>query len=295
MLTLLLAAVALATNHAAEDFWSHWGDGKGEISSYRSVTPRYDEPREGYTVLVFVTEDLSRKARVKAESEATPASDRVPVIKMNRLTKFTTGMYDYSLMTSTFSSVGAELGHGTFQPLKISFSAQEWCGQVFQMLIPERKDVELTLHSYFESERDLHRILTLPANHAFEDNLPIWIRELGGEVLAPGQRQTLEILPSAWITRSLHQEVKFEPGSILKEEGESVTAMGSEFPTWRFTWQVGARSETYWTERAYPHRILKWSSSDGGGGVLKQSLRVPYWQLHASQDLPYREKLELPR
>src|SRR5262249_52872788 len=146
-----------------------------------------------------------------------------------------------------------------------------------------------------EGERDQHRVLVLPANHAFEDNLPLWIRELGGEVLPAGQRQTLEILPSAWIMRSLHQEAKFEPGSILKEEGESLTVMGSASPTWRFTWQVGGRSETYWTERAYPHRILKWSSSDGGSGLLKQSVRVPYWQLHGSQDLPYREKLELPR
>jgi hypothetical protein len=295
MITILLTAVALATTPAAEDFWSHWGDGKGEVSSYRSITPRYGEPREGYTVLIFVTEDLSRRTRVKAESEATPAGDRVPVLKMNRVTRFTTGIYDYSLMTSTFAGVGDELGHGSFQPLKISFSAQDWCGQTFAMLVPERSDVKLTLHSYFESESDQQRTLELPAKHAFEDDLPIWIRELSGDVLEVGQRQTLEILPSAWISRSLHQEPKFDPGSIIKEAGESVTVMGTEFPTWRFTWQVGDRTETYWTERAYPHRILKWSSSDGASGVLKQSMRVPYWQLHAGQDIPYREKLELRR
>lgn len=299
MISLIVAAAACtawsATAPPADDFWSYWGDGKGEVSTYGSITPRYGEPREGHTVLIFVTEDLSRKTRVKAETDAVAAGDRVPVLKMNRLTRFTTGMYDYSLMTSTFSSVGAELGHGPFQPLKISFSAQDWCGHVFQMLLPERKDVELTVHSYFESERDQRRVLPLPAQHAFEDNLPIWIRELGGEVLSVGQRLELAIFPASWVTRSQHREASFEPGWIMKEDGASTAVMGTDTPTWRFLWQVGDRKETYWTERAYPHRLVKWSSSDGSSGELKQSLRVPYWQLHGSADLTYREKLELPR
>jgi hypothetical protein len=131
LLCLLAYSISPAT---AQDFWSWWGDGKGELSSYKVIVSRYGELREGHSVLIFVTEDISRTTRIKVESAAIPPNDRVPVLKLNRLVKFTTGLYDYSLLTSTFSSVNSELGRKPFAPLKISFSAQEWCGHVFQML-----------------------------------------------------------------------------------------------------------------------------------------------------------------
>ncbi len=279
----------------AQDFWKWWGDGKGELSSYKVTVSRYGELREGYAVMVFVTEDLSRTTRIKVESDAIPQAERVPVLKLNHVVKFTTGIYDYALITSTFSAVNSELGRPAFQPLKISFSAQEWCGHVFQMLIPQRDQVELTLHSYFQSEGDQKRNLALPANAAFEDNLLIWIRELQGEVLPAGQRRELQILPSAWALRAAHQKVEFQSGGILKEEGETLKLAEGNAATWRWTWQAGARQEKYWVEKASPHRILKWSSSTGGEGEIQKTLRLPYWSLHDNDDLPYRDQLGLPK
>ncbi len=277
------------------DFWKYWGDGKGEVASYRVIVPRYGELREGWSTLVFVTEEISRTTRIKVESGAIPLQDRVPVLKLNRVTKFTTGIYDYSLMSSTFSSVNAELGRPAFEPLKISFSGQEWCGHVFQMLMPQRDQAELTLHSYFESEGEQRRQLRIPENAAFEDNLPVWIRELDGEKLAAHQRRDLQILPSAWAVRAAHREIAFQPGWIMKEEGETIETEGDNASTWRWTWQVDNRTEKYWVEKKYPHRILKWQSSDGGKGELIKSLRLPYWQLHGNSDAPYRVQLGIPR
>ena len=288
-LGLLLAALPPASNNV--DFWKHWGDGKGELCSYRIVVSRYGELREGWSVLVFVTEDISRTTRLKAESAAIAQQDRVPVLKLNRTIKFTTGIYDYSLLTSIFSGVAAEPGRPAFEPLKISFSAQEWCGHVFQMLVPQRDHVTLTLHSYFESDGEQQRDLKLPAHASFEDNLPIWIRELDGEKLSAGQRRELQILPSAWSLRVAHQEISFQPGWIMKEEGEAVRTAEGNVPAWLWTWQVGERQEKYWVEKAYPHRILKWNSSDGGKGELMKSMRLPYWQLHRNADAVYREQL----
>src|SRR5437879_1004520 len=62
LLTLPLAGAA-----RAEDFWKWWGDGKAELDGYALTQPRYGEPREGTAVLVFVTEDFSDSARVKAD------------------------------------------------------------------------------------------------------------------------------------------------------------------------------------------------------------------------------------
>lgn len=277
----------------AQDFWKWWGDGKGELSSYKVTVSRYGELREGHAVLIFVTEDISRTTRIKVESEAIPQNDRVPVLKLNHVVKFKTGIYDYSLLTSVFSAVTSEFGRSPLQPLKISFSAQEWCGHVFQMLLPQREHVALTLHSYFQSEGEQKRNLALPANAAFEDNFLIWIRELQGEVLPLGQRRELQILPSAWVLRAAHEKAELQSGWIMKEEGERLKLAEGNAATWRWTWKIGAREEKYWVEKTYPHRILKWSSSTGGTGEIMKTLRVPYWSLHGNDDLHYRAELRL--
>ena len=51
---------------------------------------------------------------------------------------------------------------------------------------------------------------------------------------------------------------------------------------------------TLWTERAYPHRIVRWEDGDGGRGELIQTIRVPYWQLQAHADEVYRRELGIP-
>jgi hypothetical protein len=97
------------------------------------------------------------------------------------------------------------------------------------------------------------------------------------------------------VLRAAHKPQDFQSGWIIKEEGEALSAANGKAPTWRWTWQVGNRKETYWLEKAYPHRILKWSSSDGDQGELNKTLRVPYWQLHGNDDLPYRDQLGVPK
>lgn len=121
---MFVALLVSAVYSEEPDFYAHWGDGKAEISSYRVVQPRYGELREGYGVMVFVTEDINRKSLIKVESP-TPEQERVYVLKLNNVLKFTTGIYDYSVMTSVFSAVEGATGAGPFELCKITLSAQE--------------------------------------------------------------------------------------------------------------------------------------------------------------------------
>lgn len=293
--TMLGFLLAISASNSPDDFWGHWGDGRAELSSYQLTTPRYGELRDGHAVFIFVTEDISRETRIKVESAAIPKAERVPVIKLNKAMKFNTGIYPYSVMTSTFSAVEAEPGRPPLQPMKISFTAQEWCGHVFQMLVPQERRVELTVHSYFEGEGDQHVAIDLPADAVYEDNLPIWIRELRGEVMRAGEQRNVAILPAMWVLRSRHRDAAFEKGWIKKEQGETVSIDGRPLATWKWRWQVGDRTETYWVEQAYPHRILKFASTDGTTGEWLATIREPYWRLNSNDDLPYRDKLKLPR
>ena len=121
---MLLGAVQVG----AVDFYAHWADGRAEISSYEVVQPRYGELRQGYGVMIFVTESLHRQTFIKVDSP-TPEADSFYALKLNHILQFTTGIYDYSVMTSVFSQVAGE--RHPFELRRISFSAQEWCGQVF--------------------------------------------------------------------------------------------------------------------------------------------------------------------
>ena len=44
----------------------------------------------------------------------------------------------------------------------------------------------------------------------------------------------------------------------------------------------GGRTWTFWIERAEPHRVLQWETSDGEKARLLASDRLAYWQLTAA-------------
>jgi len=132
-------AAFLATGPAlADPFWDHWGDGKAEIAAYDLVYPRYGVERSGTAIAIFVTETFAPSAGVKSEDASRPASETVPVMKLNLVQDFATGVYDYNLMTSAFVALDAGRGVDLGRTVKIAFSAQEWCGQVYSQARLER-------------------------------------------------------------------------------------------------------------------------------------------------------------
>ena len=80
------------------------------------------------------------------------SSDRVYVLKLNNVLKFTTGIYDYSVMTSVFSAVEGFRGTKPFELMKVNLSSQEWCGHIFDEVRVADGGVRGALNSYFERE-----------------------------------------------------------------------------------------------------------------------------------------------
>ena len=146
-MSLALSLAALPA--AGDEFWAHWGDGQAELNGYHLTQPRYGEKRSGTAILVFVTEDMSDSLRVKADPGKHPASDVYPVLKLNAIRDFQTGIYDYNVMTSTFARVSPG-----WPVARVSFSSQEWCGHVYHQLLPRAGRIAGTFHSYFDGEAD---------------------------------------------------------------------------------------------------------------------------------------------
>ncbi|HEX2573212.1 MAG TPA: hypothetical protein VH877_26925 [Polyangia bacterium] len=268
---------------ASDDgFWRTWGDGKAEIDGYALVQPRYGEPRAGTAVLIFVTEDFSDSARVKADPGKHPPADVYPVLKLNFTRQFQTGIYQYNVLTSVFARTEFR-GSGASWPLtKVSFSAQEWCGHVYQQWLARGQRLVGQLHSYFDGEADAALELPLPPGGVLEDALPILVRGLRGDWLAPGESRPVPLLPSSLRARLLHRKQAWGQAIVRRSSATApvATALGT-LPAFTYTIEEqGGDTLTYTIEAAQPHRILAWQSSSGESGKILGSARLPYWMMN---------------
>jgi hypothetical protein len=279
---LLLALALSASAAAADDFWRVWGDGKAELDGYALVQPRYGAPRDGTAVLIFVTEDFSDAARVKADPGKHPPSDVYPVLKLNFVRDFQTGIYDYNVMSSTFARTEWPTGTPPFPVVKTSFSSQEWCGHVYAQWLVRGPSMIGTLHSYFDGEADQALQLAAPPGGVLEEAVPILIRGLRGPWLAPGETRSVPFLPSSLRARLGHKPQAWTTATVRRAAAAApVPSVLGRVPAVEWTIEEAGGARTTWTvEEAAPHRILAWRGSDGESGQLLGSARLPYWQLH---------------
>ena len=276
----------------ADDFWKHWGDGKAELAGYRLDYPRYGAPREGVAVTIFVTETFSESAGIKHEDRRRPESDTFPAIKLNLMQDFPTGIYDYNMMTSAF----VDLRDGT--TAKLSFSSQEWCGHAYSQLRFGDRTIDYRSHSYFDGEGDQERALPAEAGLS-EDVLLLWARGLAGPRLAPGESKRMPALRSLEHARLGHVAMAWRSATFSRSEGvESIEVPAGTFEVERLSVELdagkatrlyppgrgevveGGRLWTFWVERAAPHRLIRWSRSDGLSAELLASERLPYWSMN---------------
>lgn len=265
----------------SEDFKKYWYAGEAEITSYKLEQARYGEIREGKAVLVYVIEPFLKDKQVKADGNN---SDNIPVLKLNSTKKYLTGIYPYSIMSSSFYPV-----HDNQHALKVSFSAQEWCGQVYAQLNNKEK-YKITSHSYFESEGDqgLELEKTILENELWNqirinpDGLPL------GDV---------SIIPSMEFIRLSHKELKAFNASITLTENDGLKTYQIEYPDLERILKINFNSK-------FPYAIESWSdtSKSGFGNKAKimtstatkiKSLKAPYWKQNNNSFLPLRDTLGL--
>ena len=291
-LAAAVAAATLTSPAASSSFDSLWYDGNAEISTYRTVEMRYGQPRNGTRTMVFVTEPMRLSTHIKPD-QPIPDEKKIAVIKLNDVREFTTGIYDYNVMTSVFAAVEEKSGIPRGATMKQAFSSQEWCGVVFENIIRESDTYKRSLYSYFESEGTKHESIPHHGKVETEDNLWLMIRELQGPILRSGESRTLTLLPSLWLRRKTHENVTTKKATLTKGEPERIQTKLGSFRSVPFEWTAEQGATKVWVEAAYPHRILKWNERDGSAGEIMASRREPYWKLNKNRHTAYRAELEL--
>lgn len=282
-------APAAATTQAP-DFWKHWGDGKAELNGYRLTQPRYGSPRAGTAVYVFVTEDFSDSLRVKADPGKHPKDDVFPVMKLNAIRDFQTGIYDYNVMTSTFLRIAPGW------PLaKVSFSSQEWCGQVWHQLVPRGGRLAGLFHSYFDGEADGGDSLDAPAGGVLEDALPILVRGWNGALLKPGESRSVPFLPSVLSSRLGHKPLAWTQATLSRSaKTSSVRTPAGVFTVSVYEVEVtGGRKLSFAVEAQPPFRLVRQTGADAEELQLLGSTRLAYWTLNKPGGEKYLKELGL--
>ena len=296
LLSLSLCACApvvaddVAPSQAAPGFWDHWGDGSAELAGYRLTQPRYGQARRGEAVFVTVTEEFTRATRVKSDGGH---GDEYPVLKLNEVRDFQTGVYDYNVLTSSFLALDGSSPLGV--PTKVSFSAQEWCGHAYEHLIADSGSLRRTLHSYFDGEADKDDRHDLPPGAVFGDALPLLVRGVVGELVGPGQTREVPFLPSALDRRLKHKPLAWTTARIARSAGAvDVVVPAGTYRAYTVTVSpAGGTATTYWVEAAVPHRVVRWTRPDGEEGVLSGVMRSKYWNQNGEGREDMRAKLGL--
>jgi hypothetical protein len=283
------------------EFVATWHDGLAEMASYDLTYPRYGERRAGTAAIVTVTEPFNPRKRVKADAVG---EDTYNVVKLNLSEDFQTGVYDYNLMTSAFVATSAVNGLPAGSATKVSFSAQEWCGQVYQQALFSgakrgTPGVRTNWHSYFENAADDAEQLDHPAGGVAEDALILWARGLAGPRLEPGQSVTVPVFRSLAVQRLEHVAPAWEEGT-LSRDAQSARTDQTEDGVSRidlFRADVAGRQYEFGID-ATPgsDRTLLWlKRSDGYELKLRGVDRMPYWNMKAVADEAALEEMGLRR
>ena len=257
----------------------YWYAGLAELNSYRTTQRRYGEDREGSAVLIFVTEDFLPERQVK--DDGAPADEQaVSVLKLNRVERFTTGVYDYSIMQSVFTPVSRDRHPHT---LKTTLSVQDWCGHVWAQYNFRKNAYQVEYRSYFQAEGDQR------VSHAaalLEDELPnlvrldpAWIPD--GEVL---------LIPSEKYGRLHHKSTEPRRATLRLHRGEDALTLGVEYRDLE-------RSLSYEFDPDFPHRLERWTVTQDGQRDFEAertaTRREPYWQQNGNRFAPMRDSLGL--
>lgn len=265
------------------DGWDdYWYSGLAEINSYAVEQERYGEVRQATEVLVFVTEPFLLERQVKDDGIDTD-DESISVFKLNRMEKFTTGIYDYSLMLSVFTPVSYDRYPHT---LKTTFSAQDWCGQVWHQINRRSGKFQVETRSYFQGEGDERQAIN--ADY-LEDELVSRVR-IDPASLPSGKTR---LIPSAKFSRLRH--VDTGAANAVVSFGES--PKNAETRTLSIEYPDVDRSIEYRFDAQFPHRLLGWTERYQGKVLseasLKKTLREPYWQQNGTKQDGKRAELGL--
>lgn len=274
-------------------FDTYWYQGLAELSHYKLEQSRYGQIRKGEAVMVYVTEDFLKDKQVKYEFG--DKSNAVSVLKLNAYRSFNTGIYPYTIMTSSFVPIKAN------KPMKLTSSVTEWCGQAFMQLNHRNNKYELQIRSYFQAEGDQNQTMDATVS---EDGLFNQVRH-NPKTLPVGQ---LSIIPAFHTLRLKHKQAQAYKAKASMKTLQSSAFSKKPHLLYAIDYEDFSRHVYMYIEAEFPHRILAWQESSStplqegkkttGADVTtatwNKSILLDYWSKNGKDDNKWQKILRTP-
>ncbi len=270
---------ARTSSTQTEEWDAYWNAGQAELNSYKLHQKRYGADRTGEAVLIFVTEPFLTERQVK-QDDPDAGGEATKVLKLNRIHRFRTGIYDYSLMLSVFTPVDRSAYPHT---LKTTLGAQDWCGQSWWQINLRSKGYLAERRSYFEAEGDGKLVLR---EVLLEDELLNLVR------LDPGLIPTgvQELIPGAMFSALDHKLPRVRRATVSFSEGEDERVLEVAYPELE-------RTLSYRFAAEFPYRLLGWTETFRGeeesSAELLATRQGAYWTENKPSFSNLRDSLQL--
>lgn len=273
----------------SNEFDKYWYAGEAELTRYKLEQARYGEIHEGDAVLIFVTEDFDTDKQVKYEGGKRTKAVK-PILKLNFTKKFYTGLYPYSMMTSTFTPVSSA------STVKVTTTSQEWCGHTYAQLNLKKNEYKGVLHSYFQQEGDQTFALK---RSLLEDEIWTKIR-LNPSKLPTGN---IELIPGSKFLRLRHIDYTVAKAKATLKDVANSDLSHKPLQEYQVAYTDLDRVLTITFEKSFPYSILAWQEEgvSGFGNAKKlitratrtHTIKSPYWNKHRVMDGELRKALGL--
>lgn len=221
-----------------------------------------------------------KKKKVKLDNPKLKPSDVIPILKLNHRREFNTGIYPYSMMTSTFTPVDLNKNP---KSIKVTTSSQEWCGHTYMQFNQKYTDYHVSGFSYFEFEGDKNQELK---TEYLEDEL--WTRlRINPKSLPTGE---FSITPAQIFLRLRHAAVK-----AYRATGHISQSKDGEIITYILNYKDIQRELKIDFESQYPHQIVGWTEKYKSGfgtyadiletkATINKSIWTDYWSQNSDAD-----------
>lgn len=274
------------------DFARYWQQGKAELSRYALVQARYGNLNQGELIVITVTEPFNADKQVKSDSLSGRSVRQV--LKAQTMRRFTTGIYDYTMTTTSFKPIDDAVD---FPAMKITSTSVDWCGQTFAQLNQVSGGYRIESRSYFESEADED----FNVSGAFSED-EIWQRiRLAPEALPQG---SVRILPALVAARLRHRRLAPETATATTSNYEGSEISGKNLKSYRLVYAHGLKEERvvdFIFEREFPFKIVGYTEEYEDGFVKPRRLRtvarltqqtlLDYWATHDPEHEALRRQL----
>jgi len=265
------------------EFNAYWNSGVAEISRYSLAQARYGELHKGEMIVITVTEPFRSDKQVK--SELKPGHNDTTVLKAHIVRRFATGIYDYTLTTSSFKPLAPQ-----DLALKLTGAAVDWCGHSWLQLNLKGSQYTVQSRSYFEEFADEDFSLAAAIS---EDE--IWQRiRLEPAALPTGE---IRIIPSLVSSRLRHRRPAAETATA------TLDLAGPKQGTYALVYGTGEneRRVEFIFEKAFPYTISEFRETYLDGFERRKKLttaakltnirRSAYWREHNPEHINLRKKL----